>query len=109
MNTDAVDRDTATFNSAIAYYWNVSLRMIGGRPQPQRGTVSERALAISPFPTMTFQYEITAREYESGEVVHLFSSSFLPRTFVIAYVLDEWAEPAGGFDGEVRVIFVRTD
>jgi hypothetical protein len=107
IDTSDVEDDVARFNNAVLYYWKACLRHISHRPHEHRGTFVERAMAIAGSPTMTFGYLITRNEYASGEEVYLFTADCFPAGFALAYVLDDWDPARDGYDGEVRVIFVR--
>jgi hypothetical protein len=56
---------------------------------------------------MTFRYMIIRTEYVSGEAIHLFAADCLPARWAIGYVI-ETTPAREDYDGEVRVVFLRT-
>lgn len=102
-----VAAQVARFGAPESYYWRRALQEISDGPFCRKGGITERAVATAPFPLRTHSYRITCHQYVSGETVYLFIAEFLPgRT--IAYVLDEWDPPVEGYQGEARIIFLRT-
>lgn len=97
--SDEVEAQARAFNAPNRYYWNRARTEIAADPFCRSSSIWERESAIVPWPLIPLEFQITCRQYVSGEWVYVFGARFLLGRQIVYTVYEQ--------DGEVEIFAFR--